>query len=94
MKLLWTRKAIRHLTAVRSYIAKDSEQSAAALVSRILTAVELLATQPELGRTGRIPGTRELIVPHTPYIIPYRVQKQSIELLAVFHAAREWPAKF
>jgi toxin ParE1/3/4 len=93
MKVVWSRRAIRHLVALRAYIGQDSEQSAALVASRILKAVDLLQTQPGMGRPGRVPGTRELVVPGTPYIIPYRVRRERLELMAVFHGRRRWPAK-
>ncbi len=47
-----------------------------------------------MGRAGRVPGTRELLIPGTPYIIPYRVRAGAVEILRVFHAARRWPERF
>lgn len=64
------------------------------VVERIQEAVEHLASQPSLGRQGRVPGTRELIVPGTPFIIPYRLKEETIEILDVLHAARRWPPAF
>ena len=93
MKIVWSRRAIRHLVSVRDFIAEDSEQNAAIVAKRILDAVELLQTQPEMGRPGRVLGTRELVVPSTPYIIPYRVRRERIELIAVFHGRQKWPTK-
>jgi len=93
MKVVWSRRAIRHLVALRAHIARDSEQNAALVATRILKAVELLQTQPGIGRSGRVPGTRELVAPDTPYIIPYRVRGERLELMAVFHGRRQWPAK-
>jgi toxin ParE1/3/4 len=55
--------------------------------------VELLQSHPEMGRPGRLPGTRELVVPDTPYIIPYRVRRERLDLLAVFHGHQRWPVK-
>jgi toxin ParE1/3/4 len=46
-----------------------------------------------MGRPGRVVGTRELIVPDTPYIIPYRVRGERLELIAVFHGRQKWPVK-
>jgi len=94
MRIFWSRRAIGHLTALRDYIAEDSPASAAAVARRILEAVELLAAQPHLGRPGRIAGTRELVVPDTPYIIPYRIRGDRLDLIAVFHGRRNWPASF
>jgi len=62
MKVVWSRRAVRHLTALRDYIAEDGPQNAAAVALRILQSVDLLATQPQMGRPGRVLGTRELVV--------------------------------
>ena len=93
MKVIWSRRAIRHLTALREYIAQDSDKNAALVARRILNAVELLETQPQMGRPGRLLGTRELVVPQTPYIIPYRIKGDSIGLAAVLHGRQKWPSK-
>jgi toxin ParE1/3/4 len=93
VKIVWSRRAIRHLTAVRDYIAKDSPQNAATVATRILNSVDLLPAQPQMGRPGRVLGTRELVVPDTPYIIPYRVRGEYLELIAVFHGRQKWPKK-
>jgi toxin ParE1/3/4 len=93
MKLVWSRRASRHLVYVRQHIEKDSEQNAALVASRILKAVEFLQSHPEIGRAGRVLGTRELVVPETSYVIPYRVRGQRVELIAVFHGRQKWPHK-
>lgn len=93
MRIVWTRRAIRQLVSLRDFIAKDSQQNATSVAERLLTAVDLLSTQPEMGRPGRIAGIRELVVSGTPYIIPYRVRRERLELLAVFHARQKWPAR-
>jgi addiction module RelE/StbE family toxin len=93
MKVVWSPRAIRHLVVLREYIARDSETNAAMVAERILRAVDLLQTQPEMGRPGRIIGTRELVVPNAPWVIPYRIRNQRLELLAVFHGRQRWPDK-
>jgi plasmid stabilization system protein ParE len=57
----------------------------------VLEAVAQLAEQPGLGRPGRVPGTRELIVSRTRYIVPYRVRGDTVEILRVFHTSRRLP---
>jgi len=93
MNIVWSRRAIRHLVQLRKYIEEDSESNAALTASRILKAVDLLQSHPEMGRPGRITGTRELIIPDTPYVIPYRVRRGRLELIAVFHGRQRWPEK-
>ncbi|MBI5283407.1 MAG: type II toxin-antitoxin system RelE/ParE family toxin [Candidatus Solibacter usitatus] len=92
MRIVWPRRAVRHLTALRDYIATDLEKSARDIAARILGAVERLAIQPAMGRPGRLPGTRELVIPGTPFFIPYRVREGRLELIAVIHGRRNWPA--
>jgi toxin ParE1/3/4 len=94
MRILWSRRAIANLTALRDYIAEDGPASAATVAQRVLKTVELLAKQPQIGRPGRIAGTRELVVPDTPYVVPYRVRGDQLELIAVFHGRQNWPTHF
>jgi toxin ParE1/3/4 len=91
MKIVWSRRALRHLVALRDQIAKDSPTSAAQVASRILKSVDMLAAHPHIGRPGRLAGTRELVVAGTPYIIPYRIKEGGLELIAVFHGRQTWP---
>jgi toxin ParE1/3/4 len=93
MKVVWSRRAIRHLISLREHIEKDSEQGAAAIAKRIVEAVDLLRSHPEIGRPGRVVGTRELVVSGTTYVIPYRIRRERLELIAVFHGRQKWPAK-
>jgi len=93
MKVVWSRRAIRHLEAVQDYIAGDNQKASQRVAQLILDAVDLLVNQPHIGRPGRLVGTRELVIPDTPYIIPYRVRGERLELVAVFHGGQKWPGK-
>lgn len=55
---------------------------------------DLLATQPEMGRPGRVLGTRELIVAETAFLVPYRVRGERLEIVAEFRGRQRWPEKF
>ena len=92
MRGRWLRTALANLNAEAEYIARDNPEAASRVVDAIVTAVERLAEFPAMGRAGRVPGTRELVVADTPYVIPYRVRAGSVEVLRVFHAARRWPS--
>jgi toxin ParE1/3/4 len=65
----------------------------AGVVSKIVESVDRLVHQPHSGRPGRLAGTRELIVPGTPYVIPYRVRTGRLDLIAVFHGKQKWPKR-
>ena len=60
-------------------------------MQRIRAAVDQLADYPNMGRTGRVPLTRELIVGGTPWIIVYRVRADVVEIIRVLHGAQLWP---
>ena len=93
MKIVWSRRAIQNLVSLRKFVAEDSEKNAALVAKRILDSIDLLQSQPEMGRPGRVLGTRELVIPDTPYIVPYRVRRDRLELIAVFHGHQRWPSK-
>jgi toxin ParE1/3/4 len=94
VRVRWLRTALANLDAEAEYIAEDNPAAAGRVVQRIFRAVDLLKKNPAMGRAGRVPGTRELVVGETPYIVPYRVRGEVVEILRVFHAARKWPGKF
>ena len=95
MKIVWTRRAKRHLRAAYDYWERESSPFAAdTMLNRIFSAVELLERHSEAGRRGRVSGTRELVIPATPFPIAYRVRRNRIEVLALLHGARKWPDGF
>lgn len=47
-----------------------------------------------MGRPGRVPGTRELVIPRTTFIVPYRLVGNTIQILRIFHGTRRWPETF
>lgn len=95
MKIVWTRKASYHLRDAYDYWAREASPDAAdGMLDRIFSVVELLESFPETGRPGRIPGTRELVIVPTPFLIAYRARRGKIEILALLHGARKWPEAF
>ena len=93
MRLRWLRQALRNLDDEATYIAADDATAARLVVKRVLDAVAQLERQPGLGRPGRVPGTRELVVGHSSYIAPYRVRGETVEILRVFHTSRRLPER-
>jgi addiction module RelE/StbE family toxin len=93
MRIRWLKAALRNLQQEAEYIAQEDPAAALRVVGRIGDAVRYLEDHPSMGRAGRVPGTRELVVSGTQYIVPYRVRGQDIEILRVFHTARKWPTR-
>ena len=94
MLIWWSTPATRQLAAAHEYIAADNESAATEITNHIWDSVGILATYPRAGRTGRVAGTRELVITGTPFIVAYRIEKNEVRVLAVLHAAREWPEEF
>ena len=91
----WTEQAIRQLDQVHDYITlANSEEVAARVAMHIASSVQQLAAFPMSGRPGRVPGTRELVISNTPFIVAYTIEKDRIVILAVYHSAQQWPEEF
>lgn len=94
MKIKWVRLAWVDLEEAVGFIATDNPEAARKIAKRIWEAARLLAEHPSAGRTGRVPGTRELVIGGTPFILPYRVEDNTVQILRVLHSSRKWPRKF
>jgi plasmid stabilization system protein ParE len=86
--------ANRDLRELRAYIAADSPAIAAAVSARIAKAVLLIAEKPGIGRPTPQRPTREWGVPGLPYLIVYRVNGGTVEILRVWHTSRERPPEW
>ena len=91
MKLVWSRAASDDRRAIREYVAAENPRAAIALDELIGAKAAALARHPELGRPGRVPNTRELVV-HRNYPLVYDIAEgKLVRVLRVLHAARQWP---
>lgn len=91
MRPVWTRAVIRDLIHARDYIARENPAAAREIASHIVGASERIIQFPEVGRAGRVNGTREASVPGTQYLIVYRLKKNAVHFLRVLHGRQEWP---
>ena|SRR5271170_285970 len=91
MRLEWSAYALADRTVIFDYIEADNPRAAVAVDARIREKVATLARFPESGRTGRIEGTRELVISRTPYIVAYRIAGSTVRVLRVLHGSRRWP---
>ena len=91
MKLVWTMVAVQDREQIFDYIALDSPSSALTVDGVLSQQLNLLQEFPEMGRSGRVAGTRELVVQGTPFIVAYQVRKDSVRILRILHGAQLWP---
>jgi len=91
--IIWLRTARENLEDELNFIRKEDPSVARRIAILIKERVESIESFPEMGRIGRVQGTRELIFPEIPYIIPYRIRDGNIELLRFFHSSRQLPKK-
>lgn len=94
MIVRYTRQALADLNEAQEYIALDRPATARAIGQRIREAISGLAQFPERGRSGRVAGTRELVIPGTPFLVAYRMSGGHVDVLAILHGARQWPSAF
>ena len=87
MSIKWTQAALRSVDDIAAYIANDNPIRATSFVLELQEAVTKLQAHPGMGRAGRVPGTRELVL-HKNYIAIYRVRGDDVEMLRLHHAAR------
>jgi addiction module RelE/StbE family toxin len=87
----WTTPALSDLVGIGDYVARDNRDAAARVVTSIRAHAARLSDYPELGRPGRIEGTRELVVPRLPYVVVYRLVVGEAEILTVLHTSQKYP---
>ena len=90
----YTRRALARLRQIGEWIEKDNPPAAQRVIAHISDNVNLLGDQPEIGRLGRVNGTRELVLTGIPYIVAYRIKASGVEIVTVLHASQRWPESF
>jgi toxin ParE1/3/4 len=89
VKIEWLPEAERNRKSQLAYIAERNPRAAIKLGDAIEAAVARLALHPESARPGRVPGTRELVVP--PFVIVHRSDRDSVVIIRLLHGRQEWP---
>jgi toxin ParE1/3/4 len=93
VKVIWSRRFLRTLRFEYEYLRAIDPKMAGEVRGRLIAAAESLAQFPERGRRWRLRTARELVIPGLPYVLLYRMTRDGISVLAVFHTSRDWPWK-
>ena len=94
MKIRWSPTAVSDLVAIRNYISRDNPRAARKISNRIKESISRLINFPLSGRVGRVPGTRELVIPGTSYVAAYTIHGDEVQIAAVLHGRQNWPEFF
>jgi toxin ParE1/3/4 len=94
VKILWSPTAVSDLEAIRDYFAEDSPTAGRKVATRIRESVNRLVNFPLSGKAGRVPETRELVIPGTSYIAAYTIQGDEVRIAAALHGKQSWPGSF
>ena len=88
LELTWSPLARARLEEIRAYVSLENPAAAERLATRIVAVVEALRDYPYLGQPGGEPGTRELVIGGTPYIVHYRVRGKRVTINTIWHGAQ------
>lgn len=94
MRLVWSQLAVSDRRAIFDWISEDDPEAAAELDELVEEAAQRLVKFPEIGRPGRVEGTRELVITNTPYVAPCQIIGSKVRILRVLHGVRLWPDSF
>jgi toxin ParE1/3/4 len=95
MIIKWQPQAVCDLAGIVTYITSQHSDAGPKTVQRIIHFITAqLDTAPLSGKAGRVVGTRELVVPRSPFVVVYRMHQEAIDILSIRHHARLWPANF
>ena len=92
LPIVWLETADSDLADITDYIGQYDVNAAERMWHLLRNCVLPLADHPYLYRMSeRVPGLRE-IVAHPNYLVLYRVAASRIEVVAIVHSRREFPA--
>jgi toxin ParE1/3/4 len=94
MTVIWSNTAVGHLEQILDFQQGVISGGSITARRRILEAVRRVGQMPKSGRVGRIDGTREVVVPRSPFIVVNQLSEGAVKILGIWHAARLWPEPF
>jgi toxin ParE1/3/4 len=94
MKLVWTERFRNALHCEYDFIRQRNPHAAEQVPDRIIGACRRLSEFPQSGRSWRLPGTLELVIPGLPYIVVYSIKRDEVLILNLFHTSRKFHGHF
>lgn len=91
LNVKWTKQALNDLESAREFVTSEHPQNLELTIENIQSSIGQIKIFPEIGRVGRVKGTRELVFSQMPFILIYRKMKSSIEIISLLHQSRKWP---
>jgi toxin ParE1/3/4 len=88
MRVVWRARARADIDSMLAHVSPESPAGAARMHAQVLSMIDLLMAWPDLGKPSRKAGVRELVVPHTPYVLLYRHRGRKVFILRVLHGSR------
>jgi toxin ParE1/3/4 len=89
LRLRWTALALNDFEQAHDHINQDNPEAARQIAQRLLDAARTLLDYPYIGRVGEDETTREWQVQKTPYLLVYTIKDEVIEIVRVWHFARD-----
>jgi toxin ParE1/3/4 len=92
MQVSYLSSAITDLVSIRDYIAANQPKLAQPIGRKLRDRIQGLARFPNLGKPGRVFGTRELVIPivgKKTYVVVYRVVDDEVQILRILAGARD-----
>jgi toxin ParE1/3/4 len=93
MQLRWSVEAADDFESAILRILKDNPTAAHRVAQVVYDTIGSLPAFPNRGRTGKVEGTRELVIAGLPFVVVYRIKEEFIEIARVIHGAQEWPPR-
>jgi len=94
MRIVWLSFAQRDLASISAYYESVASKDVAnRVLQRIVRSASTSSDNPYLGHPSEsTDGIHELQVARLPYLLPYRVVEDRIEILRVFHESQDRPS--
>lgn len=93
MKLIFTHRFRDELRREYQFLRERNPPAAERVREKILATIQRLKQFPQSGRSWRLPGTWELVVPGLPYTVIYEIDDSRVVVLTLFHTSREFPPR-